>query len=89
MTSLRIFQTEIEEIHHKELIKQRAQGTTGTISEKKKKEDRSPQSSKGKEKTRDTPDAESGGSSRDVQSGMVDVEEQILVQPWLMQVFGV
>jgi hypothetical protein len=85
MTSLRIFQTEIEEIHHKELVKQRAQAATGTISGK---ENQSPQSSKGKEKG-DIPDEGSGDTSTDVRSGMVDVEEKILVQPWLLQAFGV
>jgi hypothetical protein len=71
MTSLRTFQTEIEEIHHRELVKQRVQVTVA----EKEKENKSPQS-KAKAKG-DTLDTDKDDIS--VRAGMVEVEEKILV----------
>jgi hypothetical protein len=71
MTSLRTFQTEIEEIHHRELVKQRAQ----VIVTDKEKEPKILQS-KGKTK-KDTQDTDRDDVSVGV--GMVEVEEKILV----------
>lgn len=72
MTSLRTFQTEIEDIHHRELLKQRAHVTVT----EKEKENKNPQS-KGKFKG-DPPDVDNGHGDT-VRAGMVEVEEKILV----------
>jgi hypothetical protein len=77
MTSLRTFQTEIEEIHHRELVKQRAQ----VIVPDKEKENKSPQS-KGKAK-KDPLDLDQDVVSE--RAGMVEVEERILVPPRSLQ----
>lgn len=75
MTSLRTFQTEIEDIHHRELLKQRVQVTVT----EKDKENKNLQS-KGKSRG-DPPDAD--GDAVIARAGMAEVEEKILVFHWL------
>jgi parvulin-like peptidyl-prolyl isomerase len=67
MTTLRTFQTEIEEIHHRELVKQRAQVVTT-----EEKENKNPQP-KGKAKD------DSDNDEINTRAGMVEAEEKILV----------
>lgn len=67
MTTLRTFQTEIEEIHHRELTKQRAQ-----VMATEEKENKNPQP-KGKAKI--DPDED----DMNTRAGMVEAEEKILV----------
>lgn len=71
MTSLRTFQTEIEEIHHRELVKQR---TRTTVIEKER-ESKTTQQLKGKGK-QGTLDQDK--DSVNARAGLVDVEEKIL-----------
>lgn len=77
MTSLRTFQTEIEEIHNREIAKQRIQPlATATITDKGKENGKSLNAqSKGKAKDVGV-DHETDGSAL---SGMPEVEEKILV----------
>jgi len=80
MTSLRTFQTEIEEIHHRELIKQRAQ-TIAILG--KEKENKNPQA-QGKAKGNSS-DPDEGDGNVNVAARMVEVEEKIMVLPQLLQ----
>jgi GTP-binding protein 1 len=72
MTSLRTFQHEIDEIHTRELAKQRAQ----TVADREKEKENKIPKPKGKAKDDgfDNPKSDSGG-----RAGMLDVEENILV----------
>ncbi|GLB37063.1 putative elongation factor Tu GTP binding domain [Lyophyllum shimeji] len=76
MTSLRTFQSEIEEIHHREISKQRIQASTDKEAREKKesKQPATTQSSKGKAKD-NAADVEIDTSTR---SSMLEVEEKIL-----------
>ncbi|KAG6844560.1 hypothetical protein H0H87_005902 [Tephrocybe sp. NHM501043] len=78
MTSLRTFQTEIEEIHHRELLKQRAQVLAPTDKDKEKR--LTPASLKGKAKdeghANGADQAEDDSSS--TLSGLHEIEEKIL-----------
>jgi hypothetical protein len=73
MTSLRTFQTEIEEIHTRELTKQRVHTTTNGLDKEKKNKNPLP---KGKGKA-DPADPDTGDITE--RAEMLEIEEKILV----------
>lgn len=75
MTSLRTFQTEIEEIHTRELTKQRVQTSTNGLDKEKEKENKNPIS---KGKSRADPVDPDGIHITD-RAEMLEIEEKILV----------
>lgn len=75
MTTLRTFQNEIEDIHHREVTKQRTQALLDKEKEQQK-------SSKSKIKEKEKEDAPAATASRDVHAPgrSEEVEERILVR---------
>ena len=79
MTSLRTFQTEIEDIHSREMAKQRSQGAR----QLKEKENKHPQPKKdthGATEGEPTTRASAPQDENDTEASMREVEEQIMVR---------
>ena len=79
MTSLRTFQTEIEDIHSREMAKQRSQGAR----QLKEKENKHPQPKKdthGATEGEPTTRATAPQDENDTETSMREVEEQIMVR---------
>ncbi|KAG6880330.1 hypothetical protein C0992_011079 [Termitomyces sp. T32_za158] len=76
MTTLRTFQTEIDEIAHRELIKQRTHAVSGAEKEKDSKQPLSP--TKGKAKDASHVNGAELTAEKNARSGLREVEEKVL-----------
>ena len=79
MTTLRTFQTEIDEIAHRELIKQRTHTASTVDQEKENRQPLSP-SAKGKAKDAGHINGAEPAAENNKRSGLHEIEEKILVR---------